>query len=188
MLRRAALCAFGAPASMACRARLCFFLHGRSTSFVLFPVVRAADSWRKRMRNAFEPSRFQVNGSCSTWIRVTIWSSCGHMLRAVAVQACRADAFRRADFACAFHPVFCCAPWLDIPAGRPVVLSGPMMGAHNTQPHCVRNRVPPIRFDAISQFAASVLYSDTSLIPQLLSASFCWLQIWFLLHCECGIV
>lgn len=30
--------------------------------------------------------------------------------------------------------VFCCAPWLDIPAGCPVVLSGPMMGAHNIQP------------------------------------------------------
>ena len=100
---RAALHAFGAPASMACRARPCFFLHGRSTSFVLFPVVRAADSWRKRMRNAFEPLRFQANGSCSTWIRATIWSSCRHMLRAAAVQVCRADAFRRADFACAFR-------------------------------------------------------------------------------------
>lgn len=30
--------------------------------------------------------------------------------------------------------VFCCAPWLDIPAGRPVVLSGQMMGAHYIQP------------------------------------------------------
>lgn len=29
--------------------------------------------------------------------------------------------------------VFCCAPWLDIPAGCPVVLSGPMMGAHYIQ-------------------------------------------------------
>lgn len=69
--------------------------------------------------------------------------------------------------------VFCCAFWPD--DGRPL---------HSA--HCVRNRVPSIRFDAISQFAASVLYSDTSLIPQLLSASFCLLQIWFLLHCECG--
>ena len=71
--------------------------------------------------------------------------------------------------------VSCCAFWPD--DGHPL---------HSA--HCVRNRVPPIWFDAISQFAASVLYSDTSLIPQLLSASFCWLQIWFLLHCECGIV
>lgn len=30
--------------------------------------------------------------------------------------------------------VFCCAPWLDIPAGCPVVLSGPMVGAHYIQP------------------------------------------------------
>lgn len=30
--------------------------------------------------------------------------------------------------------VFCCAPWLDIPAGCPVVLSGPMVGAHCIQP------------------------------------------------------
>ena len=30
--------------------------------------------------------------------------------------------------------VFCCAPWLDIPAGCPVVLSGPMMGTHYIQP------------------------------------------------------
>lgn len=80
--------------------------------------------------------------------------------------------------------VFCCASWLDIPAGCPAVLSGPMMGAHNTQPHCVRSRVPPIRFDAISQFATSVLYSRTSLIPSLPIASFCWLQIWFLPHCH----
>lgn len=29
---------------------------------------------------------------------------------------------------------FCCAPWLDIPAGCSVVLSGPMMGAHYIQP------------------------------------------------------
>ena len=29
--------------------------------------------------------------------------------------------------------VFCCAPWLDIPAGRPVVLSGPIMGIHYIQ-------------------------------------------------------
>ena len=36
----------------------------------------------------------------------TIGSSCRHMLCAAAVQVCRADAFRRADFACAFHPVF----------------------------------------------------------------------------------
>ena len=50
--------------------------------------------------------------------------------------------------------------------------------------HCVRNRAPPIRFDAISQFAASVLYSGTSLVSPLLSASFCWLQIWFLPHCH----
>lgn len=28
---------------------------------------------------------------------------------------------------------FCCAPWLYIPAGCPVVLSGPMMGAHYIQ-------------------------------------------------------
>lgn len=28
---------------------------------------------------------------------------------------------------------FCCAPWLDIPAGCPVVLSDPMMGAHYIQ-------------------------------------------------------
>ena len=65
----------------------------------------------------------------------------------------------------------CCAFWPD--NGRPL---------HSA--HCVRNRVPPIRFDAISQFAASVLYSGTSLIPPLLSASFCWLQIWFLPHCH----
>ena len=71
--------------------------------------------------------------------------------------------------------VFCCAFWPD--DGHPL---------HSA--HCVRNRVPPIRFDSISQFAASVLYSDTALIPPLLSASFCWLQIWFLPHCECGIV
>lgn len=70
--------------------------------------------------------------------------------------------------------VSCCAFWPD--DGRPL---------HSA--HCVRNRVPPIRFDAISQFAASVLYSDTSLIPPLPIASFCWLQIWFLLQCECGI-
>ena len=55
----------------------------------------------------------------------------------------------------------CCAFWPD--NGRPL-----------NSAHCVRNRVPPIRFDAISQFAASVLYSGTSLIPPLLSASFCW--------------
>ncbi len=30
--------------------------------------------------------------------------------------------------------VFCCAPWLDIPAGCSVVLSGPMMGIHYIQP------------------------------------------------------
>lgn len=127
MLRRAALHAFGAPASMACRARPCFFLHGRSTSFVLFPVVRAADSWRKRMRNAFEPLRFQANGSCSTWIRATIWSSCRHMLRAAAVQVCRADAFRRAilparSTGCSRHVpswVFCCVPWSGAPTGCP---------------------------------------------------------------------
>lgn len=65
----------------------------------------------------------------------------------------------------------CCAFWPD--NGRPL---------HSA--HCVRNRVPPIRFDAISQFAASVLYSGTSLIPPLLSASFCWLHIWFLPHCH----
>ena len=29
--------------------------------------------------------------------------------------------------------VFCCAPWLDIPAGCPAVLSGPMMGIHYIQ-------------------------------------------------------
>lgn len=68
----------------------------------------------------------------------------------------------------------CCAFWPD--NGRPL---------HSA--HCVRNRVPPIRFDAISQFAASVLYSGTSLIPPLPIASFCWLHIWFLLQCECGI-
>lgn len=71
--------------------------------------------------------------------------------------------------------VSCCSFWSD--DGLPL---------HSA--HCVRNRVPSIRFDAISQFAASVLYSGTSLIPALLSASFCWLQIWFLLQCECGIV
>lgn len=32
------------------------------------------------------------------------------------------------------HWVFCCAPWLDFPAGCPVVLSGPMMGIHYIQP------------------------------------------------------
>ena len=67
--------------------------------------------------------------------------------------------------------VSCCAFWPD--NGHPL---------HSA--HCVRNRVPPIWFDSISQFAASVLYSDTSLIPPLLSASFCWLQIWFLPHCH----
>ena len=146
------------------------------------------------MRNAFEPLRFQANGSCSTWIRATIWSGCRHMLRAAAVQVCRADAFHRAilparSIWCSRHVpqlgvllrplarypswVFCCAFWPD--NGRPL---------HSA--HCIRNRVPSIRFDAISQFAASALYSDTSLISPLLSASFCWLQIWFLLHCECG--
>lgn len=65
----------------------------------------------------------------------------------------------------------CCAFWPD--NGHPL---------HSV--HCVRNRVPPIRFDAISQFAASVLYSGTSLVSPLLSASFCWLQIWFLPHCH----
>ena len=30
--------------------------------------------------------------------------------------------------------VFCCASWLDIPAGCPAVLSGPMMGTHYIQP------------------------------------------------------
>ena len=30
--------------------------------------------------------------------------------------------------------VFCCASWLDIPAGCPVVHSSPMMGAHYIQP------------------------------------------------------
>lgn len=60
--------------------------------------------------------------------------------------------------------VSCCVFWLDD-------------GHTLHSAHCVRNRVPPIRFDAISQFAASVLYSGTSLIPPLLSASFCWLQI-----------
>ena len=30
--------------------------------------------------------------------------------------------------------VFCCAPWLDIPAGCPVVLSSQMMGTHYIQP------------------------------------------------------
>lgn len=30
--------------------------------------------------------------------------------------------------------VFCCAPWLDIPAGCFAVLSGPMMGIHCIQP------------------------------------------------------
>lgn len=30
--------------------------------------------------------------------------------------------------------VFCCAPWLDIPAGCPAVLSGPMMDIHYIQP------------------------------------------------------
>lgn len=30
--------------------------------------------------------------------------------------------------------VFCCAPWLDIPAGCSAVLSGPMMGIHYIQP------------------------------------------------------
>lgn len=29
--------------------------------------------------------------------------------------------------------VFCCAPWLDIPAGHPVVLSGSIMGIHYIQ-------------------------------------------------------
>ena len=62
--------------------------------------------------------------------------------------------------------VSCCAFWPD--DGHPL-----------RSAHCVRNRVPPIRFDAISQFAASVLYSGTSLIPPLPIASFCWLQIWF---------
>lgn len=71
--------------------------------------------------------------------------------------------------------VSCCAFWPN--DGHPL---------HSA--HCVRNRVPPIRFDSISQFAASVLYSGTSLIPPLPIASFCWLQIWFLPHCECGIV
>lgn len=69
--------------------------------------------------------------------------------------------------------VFCCAFWPD--DGYPL---------HSA--HCVRNRVPSIRFDAISQFAASVLYSGTSLIPPLPIVSFCWLQIWFLLQCERG--
>lgn len=30
--------------------------------------------------------------------------------------------------------VFCCAPWLDFPAGCFAVLSGPMMGTHYIQP------------------------------------------------------
>lgn len=84
---------------MACRARPCFFLPGRSTNSVLFLMVRAAASWQKCMRNTFEPSRFQASGNCLTWIRVTTCSSCRHMLRGAAVQVCRADAFRRADFA-----------------------------------------------------------------------------------------
>ena len=67
--------------------------------------------------------------------------------------------------------VSCCAFWPD-------------NGRRLHSAHCVRKRVPPIRFDAISQFAASALYSGTSLIPPLLSASFCWLQIWFLPHCH----
>lgn len=32
------------------------------------------------------------------------------------------------------HWVFCCAPWLDIPAGCSAVLSSPMVGAHYIQP------------------------------------------------------
>lgn len=52
--------------------------------------------------------------------------------------------------------VSCCVFWPD--DGRPL---------HSA--HCVRNRVPPIRFDSIPQFAASVLYSGTSLIPPLLT-------------------
>lgn len=52
------------------------------------------------------------------------------MLRAAAVQVCRADAFRRADFARAFYPMF----WACAPAGCSVVHSGPMMGTRNIQP------------------------------------------------------
>lgn len=82
--------------------------------------------------------------------------------------------------------VFCCAPLARYPSWVSCCAFWPDDGHPLHSAHCVRNRVPSIRFDAISQFAASVLYSDTSLIPPLPIASFYWLQIWFLLHCECG--
>lgn len=77
-------------------------------------------------------------------------------------------------------------PLARYPSRAPCCAFRPDDGRPLHSAHCVRNRVPPIRFDSISQFAASALYSDASLISPLLSASFCWLQIWFLLHCECG--
>ena len=84
MFRGVPVRALGVHVSMARRARLCFFLPGRSTNSVLFLMVRAAASWQKCMRNTFEPSRFQASGNCSTWIRVTTCSSYRHMLRGAA--------------------------------------------------------------------------------------------------------
>lgn len=50
--------------------------------------------------------------------------------------------------------VFCCAPWLDIPAGCPVVHSGPMMGAHYIQPIAL---VTECRRFGLIQFPSSLL-------------------------------
>lgn len=50
--------------------------------------------------------------------------------------------------------VFCCASWLDIPAGCPVVLSGSMMGAHYIQPIAL---VTECRRFGLMQFPSSQL-------------------------------
>lgn len=75
-------------------------------------------------------------------------------------------------------------PLARYPSRAPCCAFWPNDGHPLHSAHCVRNRVPSIRFDSISQFAASVFYSDASLISPLLSASFRWLQIWFLPHCH----
>ena len=49
---------------------------------------------------------------------------------------------------------FCCAPWLDIPAGCPVVHSGPMVGAHYIQPIAL---VTECRRFGLMQFPSSQL-------------------------------
>ena len=52
------------------------------------------------------------------------------------------------------HWVFCCAPWLEIPAGCPAVLSGPMVGIHYIQPIAF---VTECRRFGLMQFSSSQL-------------------------------